>query len=344
MFLLLFGGFNLTYLGVVTPISLLLITLGVSLMGYVGFNCLNFIFIFLGVWLIYLIFKRRGEAQNRVYFLFLLIFFLYFSVEKMLFFFIFFEVSLVPTYFLVIRGGTPERTLAGKYLILYTFFGRVPLFFRIIVLGGLRSFKFYFFIISINLGYYYFFILAFLIKLPIFLFHLWLPKAHVEASTEGSMVLAGVLLKLGRYGLLLFLPYLEVNLFLGVLAGWGGVYAGIFRICQSDIKGFIAYSSITHMSLIFLKSFRISGLKRVGGAMMRAGHGFISAGMFFTLSLVYNFTGSRNIFFIRGLLSNRYFTLFFCGLCLIFNASAPFSLKFFGEVFLFFGLAGLTSF
>jgi len=120
---------------------------------------------------------------------------------------VFFELSLIPTYFLVIGGRTPERRLAGNYLILYTFLGSLPLLFRSIFILLKNSGFFLEFFQGIGQVSFLLVVSAFLIKLPIFFFHLWLPKAHVEASTEGSMVLAGILLKLGAYGLFLCSPF-----------------------------------------------------------------------------------------------------------------------------------------
>lgn len=258
-------------------------------------------------------------------------------MDRLLLFFIFFELSLIPTYFLVLRGGTPERMLAGKYLILYTFIGRVPLLISILVLGG-DKFRIFFFEKKIK---FYFLILAFLIKLPIFLFHLWLPKAHVEASTEGSMILAGVLLKLGAFGLIIFCRFGEIKVELGLILGFGGVTAGVFRIFQVDVKSLIAYSSVLHMGLFFLKSFYLSLSSFRGVVFMRVGHGFISACMFFLLSIVYSYCGSRKIFFIGGTFRKKFSLLFFCGLCLVLKASAPLRLNFFGEYFLFLGAVSL---
>lgn len=137
-----------------------------------------------------------------------MIFFLAFSVNNFFIFFLLFELRLVPTYLLVLQGSTPERSYAGNYLILYTFLGALPLLFSVVYLGLKYRFFYKEFIEKLDQIQYIVFRAAFLIKLPIFFFHLWLPKAHVEASTEGSMILAGVLLKLGSYGLIITAPYL----------------------------------------------------------------------------------------------------------------------------------------
>lgn len=152
------------------------------------------------------------------------------------------------------------------------------------------------------------------------------------------MILAGVLLKLGAFGLIIFGRYGDVNVELGIFFGFGGVLAGIFRLYQIDVKSLIAYSSVLHMSLFFIKSFFINLFNYKGAVLMRVGHGFISACMFFLLSIVYNLCGSRKIFFIGGSMRVNFPLLFFCGLCLVLNASAPLRIKFFGEYFLFLGM------
>jgi NADH:ubiquinone oxidoreductase subunit 4 (subunit M) len=118
----------------------------------------------------------------------------------------------------------------------------------------------------------------------------------------------------------------------------GGVYAGFFRLVQIDLKAFIAYSSILHMRFIVYASFRSCFIGRLGILLMRVGHGFISANMFFLLSLIYKETGSRNSLVInRRLIKLGLFSLMFA-MTLILKSSAPISIKFVGELFLFISL------
>lgn len=305
---------------------------------------IKILFIFLRIWLCYILIKCSELKILNFYLFFFIIFFMVFSIKKILFFFIFFELRLVPTYFLVIKGSTPERTLAGNYLILYTFLGSLPLFFGVLKILNIKRRKFYFFFLKLKLGFFYFFIMAFLIKLPIFFCHLWLPKAHVEASTEGSMILAGLLLKLGGYGLFLFNKKFKIKIFLSNFVIIGGIIAGLFSLLQIDLKRFIAYSSIIHMRFIVKGRFYLIGIRLIGLIFMSVGHGFISAGMFYIVSLIYKFTRSRNIYFLNRKLRKNFFLFFFCGLCLIFKSSAPIRIKFFGELFLFIGKRVLIKF
>lgn len=275
--------------------------------------------------------------------IFFIIFLGVFRVNNFLLFFIFFELRLIPTYFLVLKGKTPERMLAGNYLILYTFLGGLPLLFRVVYLVNNKGRFFLEFFRGVKEIRFLLLVRAFLIKLPIFFFHLWLPKAHVEASTEGSMVLAGILLKLGRYGLFLCSPFFYKNVWINIFIIFGGVYAGFFRLVQIDLKAFIAYSSILHMSFIVFSSFRDLNIGLVGLMLMSVGHGFVSAKMFFLLSLIYSETNRRNSLVIKSRAINIGLFSFLFALALILKSSAPLSVNFFGELFLFMRLVPYLS-
>lgn len=267
-------------------------------------------------------------------------------------FFIFFELSIIPALILIIGWGVqPERLLAGSYLMLYTFLGSMPLMISFIwLLNFEKSLKFIllkyfsssiFFLWECSeygwLGLLMLF--GFFIKLPIYGLHLWLPKAHVEAPVVGSMILAGVLLKLGSYGLIRLVKIFHLN-----YINWGllikfWVCFSLFiikLICfrQKDLKSLVAYSSVSHMSLIVLSisSGKILGI--LGVILMRIAHGICSSGLFANVKIFYFLRGSRKILFKNGF--KKIFPilrLFFFFLCII-NSSAPPSLNLFSEIFI----------
>lgn len=240
-----------------------------------------------------------------------------FLAQDLLLFFLFYELEIIPLYFLIAIWGGKRRAYAAMKFLLYTAFSGILVlasFLGLAWLSGFSSFD-YEILRSHNLALNSQILLliplliGLFIKIPIFPFHTWLPDAHVEASTPISVLLAGVLLKLGTYGLLRF----GVGLFLEgwvVLAPWMAILAAVSAlygascaIAQKDMKKVVAYSSIAHMAYILLAASATTRLSMNAAILQMVSHGLISALLFLLVGLVYQKTGTRDVETLRGLLN-----------------------------------------
>nr|YP_010165787.1 NADH dehydrogenase subunit 4 [Dreissena rostriformis]QRV59721.1 NADH dehydrogenase subunit 4 [Dreissena rostriformis] len=275
-----------------------------------------------------------------------------FSSKNIFCFYVFFELSLLPTLWLILSwGNNPERLQAGVAMMLYTVCGSIPLLMILISSylwfgtpeflsmklssqDGLKHYSSYAGLVWVIM------VMGFFIKLPVFFFHSWLPQAHVEAPLAGSMILAGVLLKLGAFGAMRFFWVLGswnltfIYYFFMILALYGGVLTSIFCVCQSDIKSLIAYSSIGHMGVCLVGVMSMSNVGWAGAACLLFAHGLCSPLLFSMAGSMYQWTYSQSISLNKGvLLTFPSFALFWMASCIL-NMSFPPSLNFLGEVLL----------
>ena len=230
-----------------------------------------------------------------------------FLARDMVLFYVFWELMLIPMYFLIGVWGGQKRVLASVYFFLYTMFGSVLMLVGILyIYGKTGSFALEAFMAAkltateqnwLFLG----FALAFAIKVPLFPFHTWLPLAHVHAPTAGSVVLAGVLLKMGTYGLIRFaIPLFPsaVHTFaplICILAVVGIIYGALVAMVQKDIKSLVAYSSVSHLGFVVLGLFALDVKSMTGGMLQMVNHGISTGALFLLVGMIYERRHTRMI-------------------------------------------------
>ncbi len=321
-----------------------------------GLDGISLYFFFLSALLIFLcILFVWDEKRYKEYVFNLLLIELFlliiFSVLDLLLFYIFFEAILIPIYLVIGIWGSRERKIRAVYLFFfYTLCSSLLMLIAILYIYnkvGTLNLEYLLtvdFTLTEQLFLWMAFFFSFASKIPMFPFHIWLPEAHVEAPTVGSVLLAGILLKLGVYGFLRFSLTLfpDASFYFSplvyLLSVIGVIFASLAALRQTDLKRIIAYSSVAHMNLVTLGifSFNIVGIE--GSIIQSISHGFVSGGMFLLIGIIYNRYHSRFVYYYGGLV---HFMPIYASIFLIFtmaNIALPGTSSFIGEFLLLAGI------
>nr|YP_010865481.1 NADH dehydrogenase subunit 4 [Eoneureclipsis hainanensis]WGT74390.1 NADH dehydrogenase subunit 4 [Eoneureclipsis hainanensis] len=315
---------------------------------YFSIDLLSWGLIILSVWIIFLMIMISGMIYKKYFYkkmflfnniLLLMMLILVFSSMNIFMFYLFFEVSLIPVLMLIIGWGYQvERIQAGIYLLFYTLFLSLPMlmgliniyfnknYLMIYMISGLESFILYFILV-----------MSFLVKMPMYAVHLWLLKAHVEAPVSGSMILAGLMLKLGGYGMIRVMNFflfisLKFNFYFIIFSLVGGVYLAMMCFMQVDLKLLIAMSSVVHMSMVIAGIMTLTFYGMSGSYLLMVGHGLCSSGLFVLINLSYERVSSRSMMLNKGALSFAPLLSLWWFLLMSSNMAAPPSLNLLGEI------------
>lgn len=329
---------NITFLFGIDSISLFLVVLTT----FLTFLCI------LSTW------NSINEFVGYYYSLFFLLEFLIlivFTSLDVLVFYIFFEIVLIPMFLIIGNWGSRERKIrAGTLFFIYTLFGSFFMLLSILIILILTGTLNY-----ITLMQLYFdgniqkllwlgFFISFIIKVPSVPLHLWLPEAHVEAPTSGSVILAGLLLKLGSYGLIRFSLGLfpEASIYFAPLVYVIGIisilYASFNAIRQIDIKRIIAYSSIAHMNLVLIGIFSNNIQAIEGSIFQMLSHGLVSSALFLSIGILYDRTHTRSVSSYSGIVQTMPLFVVFFAIFTLANIAFPGTSSFIGEFLLLVGI------
>lgn len=354
-----FGFFDIFYFLFISFFflcSFLFFCYGNSFYGTLFFDEVSFLFVFLRVLLrIYCFFAVFVDKWRiNFYYGYLLVFggvFLFSvisfcCVNIFIFYFIFEFVFVLMFLFLLGWGYRPERLQSSFYMVFYTLVVSFPFLIYILIVSN--SFFRITFLVgeTFHLMWSPFLFLVFLVKLPVYGVHLWLPKAHVEAPVGGSMVLAGVLLKLGGYGLYRFSFYLTKRGFFGYLFALGligGTVSCFLCLRQVDLKSFVAYSSICHMGFGVCGLYCGNSRGILGFLIIMVAHGFVSSCLFYILYLLYKRVHTRSAIILKGVGFFSFVLVFFIFVFSVLNIGVPPRFSFFSELSLLIGRGFFTA-
>nr|YP_009710910.1 NADH dehydrogenase subunit 4 [Tinaminyssus melloi]QGA47513.1 NADH dehydrogenase subunit 4 [Tinaminyssus melloi] len=331
MMMLLFMSMNMFISGVIFMDSLSIIMVLMSIMMMILIILVIDKYMYMGYYMM--------VAMSVLLFMICLVF----TSVNILMFYIFFEAVLVPMYFVILYwGNNVERYSSAMYMIMYTLVGSIPLLLFLCVKTHFMSLSFVLSTISFFSELTFLemmaLLLAFLVKIPMYMLHGWLPKAHVEAPVVGSMLLAGILLKLGGYGLFRILMMCDnvsvsnVMMMLSMVSMFGALYVGYCCVFMVDVKQLIAYSSVVHMSMIIIVLLMGYEWSITGSFMMMVAHGFCSSCLFFMANCMYERYYTRNILMLKGCMGLFSGLSFFWFIFNVMNMGAPPFLGFMSEL------------
>jgi NADH-quinone oxidoreductase subunit M len=298
-----------------------------------------------------------------------------FAALDLFLFYVFYEFMLLPLYFLIGIWGGPRREYAAIKFFLYTLFGSVLMLLVIVGLyfssqvgeAGMHTFNIvalmqpdhyhpeallsplanqHWWGVPVRVWAFVFIFFAFAIKVPIVPFHTWLPDAHVEAPTPISMILAGILLKVGAYGILrlCFGLFPDVSLsatwWMGLIGIISILYGAFNALHQHDLKKMVAYASVSHMGFVLLGMASITPEGLSGAMMQLLSHGVLSAGLFYLVGVLYEQTADRNINHYKGLVTVMPIYTAFVGITFFASLGVPGFSAFIGEAFVIIGAFG----
>nr|ALO64708.1 NADH dehydrogenase subunit 4 [Sphecodes ephippius] len=330
--------------------KLMYISLGISMNSY------SFMMIMLSMWIFGIIFMFL-KSQNillclKLNMLLLINLYLFFLSSYFFFFYFMFEVNLILIFFIIIKWGVGEKRLeAAYYMMFYTLFFSLPFLMFLFILMNkmmidlmnlmmvIMEIKMF----NMNCYFFMFMMMTFFVKIPMYLFHGWLLKAHVEAPVFGSMILAAILLKLGTYGLLqmmmmFFNLFIKLKIYIMFFSIMGCLILSILCLRQMDMKILVAYSSIVHMGILISSMMTFFKISVIGGYIIMVAHGLCSSGLFYLVNVCYQETNSRLMLINKGMMSYLpKMSLMWFLLCSS-NMSAPISLNLVGEIFLLMGV------
>jgi len=323
-----------------------------------AFDALGLSYIALTAFLIFICILSTWNMIIENYRLFLILLFstefllfLVFSTMDLIFFYLFFECLLIPLFIMIGKFGSGDRKIrAGLLFFFYTFVGSLVMLFSIIYIYTTYGSTNYEYLLNIPFTFteekllWLGFFISFAIKLPLFPFHVWLPEAHVEAPTTGSILLAGILLKMGVYGIIRFviplfpsasIYYTPLVVMLSLL---GIVYTSLTAIRQVDLKRIIAYTSVAHMNLVVLALFSFSTMGFMGGMFQSLSHGFVASALFLLVGILYDRFHNRFIQHYSGLAIKMPLYISFFLFFSLANIAFPLTSSFIGEFLILFGI------